>query len=163
FTQPHMPTLRDHLHTQLSVTKLSPRDRAFVEILIDALDEDGYLTQPLDEIVALLPAEAEADPEELSIALAHLHHFEPAGVGARSPGECLALQLRTHAECAERTLALEIVTKHLELLAARDYSRLKALTGADDNALRTAQGLIRTLNPRPGAAFANLEARYVVP
>jgi RNA polymerase sigma-54 factor len=163
FTQPHMPTLRDHLHTQLSVTKLSPRDRAFVEILIDALDEDGYLTQPLDEIVALLPAEAEADPEELSIALAHLHHFEPAGVGARSPGECLALQLRTHAECAERSLALEIVTKHLELLAARDYSRLKALTGADDNALRTAQGLIRTLNPRPGAAFANLEARYVVP
>ena len=163
FTQPHMPTLRDHLHAQLSVTKLSPRDRAFVEILIDALDEDGYLTQPLEEIVALLPAEAEADPEELSIALAHLHHFEPAGVGARSPGECLALQLRTHAECAERTLALEIVTKHLELLAARDYSRLKALTGADDDALRTAQGLIRALNPRPGAAFAKVEARYVVP
>jgi RNA polymerase sigma-54 factor len=166
FTQPHTPTLRDHLHAQLSVTKLSPRDRAFVEILIDALDEDGYLTQPLEEIVALLPAEAgvpEAIAEELSIALAHLHHFEPAGVGARSPGECLALQLRNHPECAERTLALEIVNKHLELLAARDYSRLKALTGANDDALRTAQGLIRALNPRPGAAFAKIEARYVVP
>ena len=163
YTPPDTPTLRDHLHAQLSVTKLSPRDRAFVEILIDALDEDGYMTQPLEEIVALLPAEAEADPEELSIALAHLQHFEPAGVGARSPGECLALQLKNHAECAERNLALDIVNKHLELLAARDYSRLKALTGADDDLLRAAQAVIRALNPRPGAAFAKVEARYVIP
>jgi len=166
FTPPDSPTLRDHLHTQLSLTKLGPRDRAFVEVLIDALDEDGYLTQPLEEIVALLPAEAgvpESLAEELAIALAHLQHFEPAGVGARSPSECLALQLRNHPECAERNLALEIVMKHLELLAARDYSRLKTLTGADDERLRAAQGLIRTLNPRPGAAFAKIEARYVVP
>jgi len=166
YTPPDTPTLRDHLHAQLSVTKLSPRDRAFVEILIDALDEDGYLTQPLEEIVALLPAEAgvpEAIAEELSIALAHLQHFEPAGVGARSPSECLALQLRNHPECAERTLALEIVNKHLELLASRDYSRLKTLTGAGDDALRAAQAVIRALNPRPGAAFAKIEARYVVP
>src|SRR2546423_3736794 len=134
FTQPHTPTLRDHLHTQLSLTKLNPRDRVFVGLLIDALDEDGYLTQPPEEIAALLPVEAEADPEsfmgELSIALQHLQHFEPAGVGARSPSECLALQLRTHDDCAERKLALEIVATHLELLAARDYTRLKALTGA---------------------------------
>ena len=163
FTPPDAPTLRDHLHAQLSVTKLSPRDRAFVEVLIDALDEDGYLTQPLEEILALLPAEAEADPEDLSIALAHLQHFDPAGVGARSPSECLALQLRNHPECAERKLALEIVNKHLELLAARDNSRLKTLTGADDERLRAAQAVIRALNPRPGAAFAKLEARYVTP
>ncbi len=167
FTPPDTPTLRDHLHAQLSLTKLSPRDRAFVELLIDALDEDGYLTQPLEEIAALLPTEAGPDPEslaeELSIALAHLQHFEPAGVGARSPSECLALQLRNQPACAERGLALEIVNKHLELLAARDYARLKALTGADDERLRAAQGLIRALNPRPGAAFAKLEARYVVP
>src|SRR5205823_8438015 len=53
--------------------------------------------------------------------------------------------------------------KHLELLAARDYSRLKALTGASDDALRAAQRLIQALNPRPGAAFARVEARYVIP
>jgi len=167
FTAPDTPSLRDHLHTQLSLTKLGPRDRAFVELLIDALDDDGYLTQSLEEIAALLTAEAGADPEalaeELSIALAHLQHFEPAGVGARSPGECLALQLRNHAECAERSLALDIVGKHLELLAARDYSKLKTLTGADDEALRGAQRVIRALNPRPGAAFAKVETRYVVP
>jgi RNA polymerase sigma-54 factor len=87
FTPPDTPTLRDHLHAQLSLTKLGPRDRGFVALLIDALDDDGYLTQSLEEIAALLPPEAEAAPEELSIALRHLQHFEPAGVGARSPGE----------------------------------------------------------------------------
>ena len=160
---PDTPTLRDHLRTQLSVTNLGARDRAFVEILIDALDEDGYLTQPLEEIAALLPAEAAADIDELQIALAHLQHFEPAGVGARSPSECLSLQIKAQADCAGRALALDIVQKHLELLAARDYTRLKSATGADDDSLRAAQRLIQALNPRPGAAFAKVEARYVIP
>ncbi|TMH73718.1 MAG: RNA polymerase factor sigma-54 [Betaproteobacteria bacterium] len=163
FSAPDTPTLRDHLHTQLSLTNLGARDRAFVALLIDALDDDGYLTQSLEEIAAMLPAEAEADPEDLSIALAHLQHFEPAGVGARSPGECLCLQLRNLPDQPVRALAIEVVEKHLELLAARDYSRLKALTGANDDALRAAQRLIRALNPRPGAAFAKVEARYVIP
>ena len=160
---PDTPTLRDHLRAQLSLTNLGARDRAFVEILIDALDEDGYLTQPLEEIAALLPAEAEAGAEELKIALCHLQHFEPAGVGARSPGECLALQIKALPEEPARALALEIVQKHLELLAARDYTRLKSLTGANDDTLRAAQRLIQALNPRPGAAFAKVEARYVIP
>jgi len=163
FTPPDTPTLRDHLHGQLALTNLSERDRVLVGLLIDALDDDGYLTQSLEEIAALLPPEAEVDLEELSIALRHLHNLEPAGVGARSPGECLRLQLRTQAECAERNLALDIVDKHLELLASRDYARLKSATGADEDALRAAQSLIRALNPRPGAAFAKVEARYVVP
>ena len=163
FAAPDTPSLRDHLRTQLSLTNLSARDRGFVALLIDALDEDGYLTQSLEEIAALLPAEAEAAPEELSIALAHLQHFEPAGVGARAPGECLALQLKNIADEPARRLALDIVEKHLELLAARDYARLKSLTGASDDLLRAAQRLIRTLNPRPGAAFAKVEARYVIP
>ncbi|HEY5896735.1 MAG TPA: RNA polymerase factor sigma-54 [Burkholderiales bacterium] len=163
FAAPDTPTLRDHLRAQLSLTNLVERDRVLVELLIDALDDDGYLTQSLEEIAALLPPEAAVDLEELSIALRHLQNLEPAGVGARSPGECLALQLRNHAECAERKLAIDIVEKHLELLASRDYARLKNLTGANDDALRAAQCLVRTLNPRPGAAFAKVEARYVIP
>ncbi len=163
FTPPDTPTLREHLRGQLTLLKLGERDRAFVEILIDALDDDGYLTQSLEEIAALLPAEVQADPEELSIALHHLQHLEPAGVGARSPSECLALQLKNCAGEPHCGLALEIVQHHLELLANRDYTRLKALTGADDDSLRAAQRLIQALNPRPGSAFAKVEARYVVP
>ena len=161
FTAPDTPTLRDHLRGQLSLTNLGDRDRVFVQLLIDALDEDGYLTQPLEEIAALLPAEA--DPEELGIALRHLQNLEPAGVGARSPGECLALQLRIMPDEPARRLALDIVEKHLELLASRDYTRLKNITGAGDEALRAAQRLIQALNPRPGAAYAKVETRYVIP
>jgi RNA polymerase sigma-54 factor len=163
FATPATPTLRDHLLSQLSLTKLDERDRAFVMVLIDALDEDGYLTQPLEEIAALLPPEAEAGMEELGIALRHLQHFEPAGVGARSPGECLCLQRKTLQGDAVRGLALGIAEKHLDLLASRDYTRLKNVTGAGEETLRAAQRLIQSLNPRPGASFAKLEARYVIP
>jgi RNA polymerase sigma-54 factor len=163
FTPPDTPTLRDHLRSQLSLTNLGERDRILVELLIDALDDDGYLTQSLEEVAALLPAEAAVDLEELAIALRHLQNLEPAGVGARSPAECLCLQLKNLSDEPVRTLALEIVDKHLELLARCDYSRLKSATGAGEDALRAAQCLIRTLNPRPGAAFAKLEARYVIP
>jgi RNA polymerase sigma-54 factor len=168
---PDTPTLRDHLRSQLSLTNLPARDRLYVEMLIDALDEDGYLTQSLAEIATMLqaPAEAQAAPEagavleELQIALCHLQHFEPAGVGARTPAECLILQLKVLEESPEQKLALEIVGKHLELLAARDYTRLKSLTGAGDDALRAAQQMIQALNPRPGSAYAKVEARYVIP
>ncbi|MEO8145233.1 MAG: RNA polymerase factor sigma-54 [Betaproteobacteria bacterium] len=165
---PDLPTLRDHLNGELALTNLGARDRALVELLIDALDEDGYLTQSLEDIAALMSAAADVNVEELAIALRHLQNFEPSGVGARAPGECLALQIRAMAENepgigAVAPLALTICEQHLKLLASRDYVRLKNLTGADDEALRAAQALIRGLNPRPGAAFAKVEARYVIP
>jgi RNA polymerase sigma-54 factor len=168
---PDLPTLRDHLMSQLALTNLGERDRALVGLLIDALDDDGYLTQPLEDIAALMSAEADVNVEELAIALRHLQNFEPAGVGARAPGECLALQIRALQQRGDTEpdtgpvaeLALAICEQHLDLLASRDYARLKSLTGADDEALRAAQALIRGLNPRPGAPFARVEARYVIP
>jgi RNA polymerase sigma-54 factor len=175
FSAPDLPTLRDHLNTQLSLTNLGERDRTLVALLVDALDDDGYLTQSLEEIAALLPPEAEVEHDELAIALRHLQNFDPSGVGARSPSECLALQIRARSaaageagaaqlpDAAVRQLALDIVERHLELLAKRDLGRLKSATRASDEALRAAQQFIRSLNPRPGAEFARLETRYVVP
>src|SRR5688572_13672165 len=87
------PTLRAHLLAQLSLTKLSERDRRLVILLIDSLDEGGYLTQSLEEFSEILPAELEVEAEELQIALKHLQNLEPAGIGARNLSECLALQL----------------------------------------------------------------------
>ncbi len=157
------PTLRDHLNQQLTLTGIGERDRALVALLIDVLDEDGYLTQPLEEVAPLFSAEAEVDLEELGIALRHLQNLEPAGVGARSPAECLLLQLRTMTQHPACALASEIAAKHLELLAGRDYARLRNQTGASEDALRAAQKLIQSLNPRPGAAFARVETRYMIP
>ena len=86
-------SLREHLSWQLGLMSLPPRDRTLVQCLIDALDDDGYLTQSLDDLAESLPPELEIEPEELQIALRHLQHLDPTGVGARSAQECLALQL----------------------------------------------------------------------
>ncbi len=156
-------TLRDHLTAQLRVTQASPRDRALVTFLIESLDDDGYLTATFDEILADLPEELEVDTDELNAALALLHSFDPAGVGARSASECLRLQLCRLDPSPTRTLALDIVAHHLELLAARDFTRLRKYLKASDDDLREAHALIRSLEPFPGASYGKAEADYVVP
>ena len=156
-------SLSDHLIWQLGLTPLPDRDRMLVRVLIEALDEDGYLSQSLDELAEIIPEELEIAPEELQIALKHLQHFDPTGVGARTAQECLALQLETLPADAVRDLALRIVRQHLELLAARDFVKIRKLTGCDDDALRAAHAMIRSLNPRPGAQYAPLDARYITP
>ncbi len=156
-------TLREHLLWQLNLLRLSARDRSMVALLIDALDEDGYLKQPLDELAALLPAELEVDPLELETALKHVHNMDPPGVGARTLAECLALQLANLPEDTPGlALARHIVSAHLETLAGRDFAKLRKALGCDDAALKEAQQLIVRLNPRPGAAFGHDDIRYIV-
>ncbi|CAH2770150.1 MAG: RNA polymerase sigma-54 factor RpoN [uncultured Caballeronia sp.] len=156
-------TLRDHLTSQLRMTKANQRDRALITFLIESLDEDGYLTSSLEAVKADLPDELEVDVDELSAALALLQSFDPPGVGGRSASECLKLQLLRFEPSPIRTLALDIVMHHLELLAARDFTRLRKRLKASDDALRDAHLLIRSLEPFPGAAFGKSEADYVVP
>ncbi|MGB5082470.1 MAG: RNA polymerase factor sigma-54 [Burkholderiales bacterium] len=158
------PNLREHLLRQLSLTNLETRDRALVAFLIEALDEAGYLTQPLEELAQLVPEELQIEPEELHIALKHLQNFDPTGVGARNCAESLELQLLALPESTpHRAQALAIARGHLELLAARDFVRLKKILQCGDDELREAQRLIQSLNPRPGAAFSLVETRYVIP
>lgn len=114
------------------------RDRTLVQCLIEALDDDGYLTQSLEELAETLPAELEIEPEELQIALDHLQCFEPTGVGARNVQECLALQLETQLSDDTQALALNIVRNYLDLLASRDFVKFKKLTECDDEELRLA-------------------------
>ena len=158
------PTLRAHLLAQLSLTQISERDCKLVALLIDSLDDGGYLTQSLEELVALLPPELEVELEELQIALKHLQNLEPAGVGARSLSECLVLQLAAlPPDTPHLAETLEMAKNHLEALAARDFVRLKKLLHCDDTTLRAVQKLIMGLNPKPGRNFSIEETRYVVP
>ncbi|WP_313951526.1 RNA polymerase factor sigma-54 [Accumulibacter sp.] len=156
-------SLREHLLWQLGLMTLSDRDRVLVRCLIDALDDDGYLTQSLDDVAETMPVELEIELEELQIALNHLQHFDPTGVGARSAQECLSLQLAVLPVDRTRTLALEIVNHGLELLASHDFLKLKKQTGCDDDALRAAHLLICSLNPRPGAQYGSSDTRYISP
>jgi len=156
-------SLREHLNWQLGLMSLPDRDRTLVQCLVDALDDDGYLTQSLEELAETLPPELEIEPEELQIALRHLQYFDPTGVGARNAQECLALQLEVLPADSTQILALKIVRNHLDLLAGRDFAKLKKHIDCDDDQLRQAQFLIRSLNPRPGAKYAALDARYITP
>ena len=162
------PSLREHLVEQLAGLKCIRRDRALVQTLIDALDDDGYLDSSLVEIAALLPAELAVEPEELATALRLLQSLDPVGVGARDLRESLLLQIDRGEAARDQPagvvrIARAIVDEHLAALAARDFARLRRLLHCDDETLRAAQTLIRRLEPRPGAAFGGGEADYVIP
>ena len=158
-------SLRDHLLEQMRVTITNQRDRALVELMIDALNDNGYLDDTLDAMLARMPAELELDADELSIALKLLQSFDPAGVGARTPAECLALQIKRMPGVAmvTRRRALTIVEEYLVLFAQRDFSKLKKALDCDDEDLREAQSVIRKCDPHPGALYAIGSSDYVVP
>jgi RNA polymerase sigma-54 factor len=157
------PSLREHLFWQLNMTTMPDRDKRITELLVDSLDDDGYLKQDLAELAALLPPELAIDEEELLVCLRHLQQLEPAGVGARTLGECLQLQLQAMPESTPyRPQALTVVKNHLDALATRDYAKLKKALRCEDDVLREVQRLIIGLNPRPGLAFSKEDARYVV-
>ncbi len=162
--------LADHLRMQLAGTHASEQDRALVSMLIEALDDNGYLSSSLEEVHALIAPEAQVEPEALHAALTLLQSFDPPGVGARNPAECLSIQIRAlvHAEDSEidpatARLAQSIVGEHLQQLAARDFAKLRRALDTTDDALRLACDLIRRLNPHPGVGFGHVGAEYVVP
>lgn len=167
-------SLQDHLRSQVVGMRLAEDERAALEVLIESLDGDGYLADPLEEIAERLaemfgmdastdPEAREALDERLRCALRWLQSLEPLGVGARSLPECIVLQLKATPRCAARQVAIRVADQYLELLAKRDTRRLCALTGADEKLLREAQDLIRACEPKPGRPFTNAEANIVVP
>jgi RNA polymerase sigma-54 factor len=183
-------SLQDHLRTQLSGLRLAPADAAAVLVLIDSLDEDGYLADSLEDIAAQLAGRGPSDSAEvaepteardaaelandtngadeellarLRCALRWLQSMEPTGVGARDLSECLVLQLRAKPRSEAQMIAILICKHHLPLLARRDLRKLMAATGADEELLRQAQALIVALEPKPARPFARAEANIVVP
>jgi RNA polymerase sigma-54 factor len=164
-------SLQEHLRTQVAGMRLSETDHAALEVLIESLDNDGYLADPLEEIAERLAEMLDITSEEgreelndrLSCALKWLQSLEPTGVGARTLSECLVLQLKTLPRSPARQIALRIAEQYLELLAKRDMKRLTALTGADEDLVREAQVLIVACEPKPGREFSVGESHIIVP
>jgi RNA polymerase sigma-54 factor len=154
-------TLHDSLHEQLLLLGLSERDYALANLVVDALDEDGFLRQPLEEILAFARG---AEPSEIETALRIVQTLEPSGIAARDLGECLALQLHgLDPATPGRELALEIVQNRLSLMAARDNTRLLEALDCSEDDLRLAMELVRSLDPRPGSKVGSFEPRAIVP
>jgi RNA polymerase sigma-54 factor len=153
--------LRDNLREQLLLLGLTERDHALTSVIVDALDDDGYLRQPLEDLAVLMPS---LEPGELETALRIVQTLEPTGVAARDLAECLELQLRAlPAETPGRDLAMRIVQGKLEMMAARDTTRLQQAFGCGEEELRVACELIRSLDPRPGSQVGTFEPRAIVP
>jgi len=164
-------SLQEHLLQQMAGMNFSPADRMALQVLIESLNEDGWLEDSLEEIAAgLIPGEDEDSAESreellehLRIALRWLQQMDPTGVGAKDLPECLILQLRQQQRCPAQAIAIIVCRQHLELLARRDLKKLMALTGADEELLREAQGLIQRLDPKPGRRFTREESAAVIP
>ena len=157
-------SLREHLLWQLNLTPFSETDTAIALAIIDAIDDDGYLSVPLEEIHQGLAPELQVELAEVEAVLHRIQRFDPVGVGARDLRECLLVQLAQLPEDTPwREEAMRLVGEHLELLAAHDYTQLRRRLRLDEQALRAVVGLIRTLNPRPGSALPGPEPEYVIP
>jgi RNA polymerase sigma-54 factor len=156
-------SLRDYLLWQANFTTASDRDRAIIIAIIDALDDDGYLTAGPEEIRSAL-GDADVDLDEIEAMIRLVQALEPAGIAARNLQECLSLQL---AQCPGDTPwlaeARELVDRHLSLLAAHDYNQLMRRLKLDHDQLSEVVALIQSMNPRPGGQIQETRIQYLTP
>lgn len=157
-------SLQDHLLWQLELASLAPRQLAIARALVDAISDDGYLTESLEEIAGTLRPELECPQAEIETALTDVQSLDPPGVGARSVGECIELQLRQLDPATPgHNTALEIARHHLDLVAQRELSLLRRELRTTEEEIAAALALVRSCHPRPGATVSAGKAEYVVP
>jgi RNA polymerase sigma-54 factor len=158
-------TLQDHLYWQLELTPFGDQDHAIATALVDAVNDDGYLTSSVEEIHQGLLNQIEGlELDEVKAVLHRLQHFDPPGVCALDLADCLSIQLRQLPEDTPwREKALELTSRHLDLLAKKDLNKLKRLLELSDEDLNQVIALIRTLEPKPGRQIKTEDAQYVIP
>lgn len=158
-------TLRDHLLWQMHATPFSNTDKRIAEVLIDAINEDGYLTCTLEEVQQALAKELAVEVDEIEAVLHQIQNFDPPGVGARDLGECLRLQMKALSpDTPHLKEALALATaENLAALAHRDYVQLRRNLRLSAPALQETIRLIQSLNPRPGSSVATATASYIIP
>jgi RNA polymerase sigma-54 factor len=158
-------TLRDHLLWQLELENLDARTTTIGQAIVDAINDDGYLTDDIEMIRATLAPDVLAAPEEIERVLVEVvQRFDPAGIAARSVSECVLLQLaQLDPATPGLALARTIATEHLALVAEHQYGPLKRQLKISDEELEMGVALVRGCHPRPGAAIYAPAAEYVVP
>ncbi|EOX8030431.1 TPA: RNA polymerase factor sigma-54 [Escherichia coli] len=156
-------TLQDYLMWQVELTPFSDTDRAIATSIVDAVDDTGYLTVPLEDILESMGDE-EIDIDEVKAVLKRIQRFDPVGVAAKDLRDCLLIQL---SQFDKTTPWLEearlIISDHLDLLANHDFRTLMRVTRLKEDVLKEAVNLIQSLDPRPGQSIQTGEPEYVIP
>ncbi|GKW21039.1 RNA polymerase sigma-54 factor [Pectobacterium araliae] len=156
-------TLQDYLMWQVELTPFSDTDAAIATSIVDAVDNTGYLTVPLQDILDSI-GDDDVTLEEVEAVLKRVQRFDPVGVAARDLRDCLLVQLSQFADDTPRlTEARLIVSDHLDLLANHDFRSLIRITRLKEEVLKEALALIQSLDPRPGQSINTGESEYVIP
>lgn len=157
-------SLQDYLLGQLELARLEPRELAIARAVVDAINDDGYLTEPLDEIADTLKPDLQCQPIEIEAVLERVQALDPPGIGARGIGECIELQLRQLDPATPGlATAVQIARHHLERLAGRELTTLRRELRVTEEELACALALVRSCHPRPGATVSTGAPEYVVP
>jgi len=157
-------TLHDHLDWQMHMLSLSDRDQLIASTIIEAVNNDGYLTLTIEDITRSLNAEPDIEQDEVMVMLHQIQNFDPVGVAAVDVADSLHIQLRQLPDdTAYLSTAMAIADKHLDLVAHSDLSKLKRVLKSKPAALSGAIALIQSLNPRPGSIINPSATRYIIP
>ncbi len=158
-------SLCDHLLMQLDLLSISERDHAIAVAIIDSVDREGYLTDSIEMIhQGLLQQLDDLELDEIEGVLHRVQNFDPVGVAAKDLQDCLLLQLKQLADdVLFKSEAIDLVRRHLDLLATQDKARLLRRLGLSEYQLQQIIALIRTLDPKPGTKIQEPETDYIVP
>ena len=157
-------SLHEYLLSQLELAGLSETDLAIATAIVDAINDDGYVTDPLADIARTLQPEIVCDEEEVERVLMLVQMLDPVGIGARSVSECILLQLeQLDAATPGLGVARRIAAQHLDLVAGRDLLPLRRALGVADDTIDDALALVRSCHPRPGTVVSGGAPEYVVP
>jgi len=157
-------SLREHLLWQINLAHFSPVDLQIAKAIVYELDDDGFLSDTIQDIRASLAPELLVAEDEILAVLHRVQRMEPVGVATRDAAECILVQLSAMpGDTPGRELALRIARDFLELVARHDFDELKKRTGAKEELLSQALDLIQSMEPRPGARYDNRRDEYLVP
>jgi RNA polymerase sigma-54 factor len=156
--------LRDHLLWQAGLTHFSETDEVIARLIIDSIDDDGYLSVSSEDILGMLDSDMDVELDEVESVMHHIQQFDPLGVGARNLQESLQLQLQQFEPGTPWLREARILLRdHFGLLGNRDFSKLCRKLKLTTDDLQQVIHLIQSLNPRPGSGFSNNEPEYIVP
>ncbi len=156
--------LHDHLLWQIDMSNLSATDKKIAQIIIDYIDDDGYLTESLEQIHLSLEESLFIELDEVEAILTYVQNLGPVGIAARNLSECLLLQLDN--EYSDHPLyrkTVRLLDKNLDLLKKRDYTGIKRTLRLTTASLEELMQLIRSLEPKPGKIFSTETTDYITP
>ena len=158
-------SLHDHLLFQLEMSPLDGTDKLIAMNIIDAVNDSGYITESLEDILlSVQKDDPEATIEDVKAILKLVQHYDPLGVASRDAAECMLIQLNElDSSTPYRDLAIKVISEYSDLLSNRDFRSLCQKMSIKENVLKEIIAVLKKLNPRPGNFAPSKKTDFVIP